>query len=130
MFSIKIKDETIGGEILNEILLSVESERITLRELISARVVKEVELYNQQTGTLFKGLVQPGESEQTERGFVFRKHKNIDAEEQVYVALDAFAKNGFFVLIDNQQVQDLDQEVLVGKETSVAFVKLTPLVGG
>ncbi|WP_291787790.1 hypothetical protein [Maribacter sp.] len=46
------------------------------------------------------------------------------------VALDAFQKNGYFILIDNKQAEDLEQEVLVSKTTEIAFVKLTQLVGG
>jgi hypothetical protein len=48
----------------------------------------------------------------------------------VYIALDAFNKNGYFVLVDNKQAESLDQEVKLSPVSSVKFVKLTPLVGG
>jgi len=44
--------------------------------------------------------------------------------------LDAFQKNSFFVLVDDYQVADLQEEMLVSKDTKVSFVQLTPLVGG
>lgn len=54
----------------------------------------------------------------------------IDAEKQVYVALDAFTKNGYFLLIDTIQSESLEQEVFLKSTTSISFIKLTPLVGG
>ena len=54
----------------------------------------------------------------------------IDAERQVYIALDAFQKNGFFVLVDDLQAESLEQVVRLRSGTEVSFVKLTPLVGG
>ena len=49
---------------------------------------------------------------------------------QTYVAMEAFKNNGFFILIDDEQVDDLTQKFLVDESTTVSFVKLTPLVGG
>ena len=54
----------------------------------------------------------------------------MDAEKQIYIALDAFLKNGYFILIDNFQAHELDQQVDVKPSTQLSFVKLTPLVGG
>ena len=45
-------------------------------------------------------------------------------------ALDAFARSGFFILINNQQAESLEQEFDVNHETQISFVKLTMLVGG
>ncbi|MGX1931206.1 hypothetical protein [Flagellimonas sp. 2504JD4-2] len=125
-----LKDATFTGDILNKIQISVESERTTVKDLISARVEAEVEDYNKKLPEYFKGLVQPTEAEKTLSGFRFKKRKSIDVEKQVLIALDAFQNNGFFILIDDQQAESLEQEVLVGPETEVHFVKLTQLVGG
>jgi len=59
-----------------------------------------------------------------------KKGATIDAEKQTYVALDAFQKNGFFMLVNDYQVGDLHEEILVDEHTKVSFVRLTPLVGG
>lgn len=125
-----IKDETFSGDILNEIEIAVEKEIVTVKDIISARVEAEVERYNHKTGDYFKGLIQPSDTEQTLNGYRMKKKRQIDPEKQVYVALDAFLKNGYFVLIDNLQAESLEQEVLLTAETDVSFVKLTPLVGG
>lgn len=130
MITLTIKDETASGDILNEILIKVENERTTLKDIITARVLSEVNAYNNTNPEYFKGLIQPNEAERTLNGFRIKKKKKIDGEQQVYVALDAFLKNGYFVIVDDEQVTDYDQEILVSEDTSISFLKLTPLVGG
>ena len=130
MTTLTIKDETVSGEILNEIRVMVENERTTLKDIITARVLTEVENYNKSKPEYFKGLIQPGETEITLNGFRVKKEKQIDGEKQVYVALDAFKRNGFFVIVDDEQITDYDQEILVNSKTIISFLKLTPLVGG
>ena len=130
MITLTINDETASGDILNQIQIEVESERTTLKDIITARVLGEVEAYNSTSTEYFKGLIQPSEAEKTLNGFRIKKKKKIDGEQQVYVALDAFLKNGYFVIVDDEQITDYDQEILVSKDTSISFLKLTPLVGG
>jgi len=130
MQNILIKDESATGKILNEIMIAVENELTTVKEIIEARVYAEVEAYNQKLPEYFKGLVQPSDAERTLNGYKLNAPRKIDPEKQVYVALDAFQKNGYFILIDDQQAETLEQEILVGADTSVSFVQLTPLVGG
>ncbi|GAB1855300.1 hypothetical protein MHTCC0001_01330 [Flavobacteriaceae bacterium MHTCC 0001] len=130
MITLTVNDETASGDILNQIQIEVESERTTLKDIITARVLGEVEAYNSSSSEYFKGLIQPNEAEKTLNGFRVKKKKKIDGEQQVYVALDAFLKNGYFVIVDDEQITDYDQEILVSKDTSISFLKLTPLVGG
>lgn len=128
MKTLTIKDESIAGQILNEISLQFQSEYISIQQLIEQRVRKEVERYETELDYHRKGLVVPDQLENLLNGK--RKSKPIDVEKQVYIALNAFQKNGFFILIDNEQVEDLDEEFLIQESTHVSFVKLTPLVGG
>ena len=130
MISLKIKDETATGKLLNEIELAFKNERIKVKDLIAKRVETEVATFNSNQPQLFNGLVQPKRAEETLNGYKMKKGDQIDAEQQVYLALEAFNTNGFFVLIDDKQVEQLEQEVLVSSETAVSFVKLTPMVGG
>ncbi|MDO5979188.1 hypothetical protein [Flavivirga spongiicola] len=130
MTTLIIKDETASGDILNEIRIKVENERTTLRDIITARVLTEVKSYNENKPEIFKGLIQPSDAEKTLNGFRVKKRKNIDGEQQVYVALDAFLKNGYFVIVDDEQITDYNKEILVNSETKISFLKLTPLVGG
>jgi len=128
--TLKITDESFSGAILNEISIAFSGERVTIAEIIIARVHAEVADYNKRLPEIFRGLVQPTEAEITLNGFKVRKMVKLDAEKQVYTALNAFQKNGFFLLIDNRQAERLEEEVLLNKESTVSFIKLTPLIGG
>ncbi len=130
MQTLLINDETAVGKILNQISLEVESETITVKELIMLRVNYEVEVYNQKLPDYFSGLVQPTEAERVLNGYKMREKRQIDAEKQCYIALKAFQENGYFILIDNHQAENLDKNILVTSDTTISFVKLTPLVGG
>lgn len=125
-----LTDESLSGSILHQIAIEIENEKLTVRELIQARVNKEVELYNSKLPEYFKGLVQPTDAEMQLNGYKMKERRKIDPEKQVYIALDAFQRNGFFILIDDRQAEDLEQEFLVNEDTRISFVRLTPLVGG
>jgi hypothetical protein len=128
--TISIKDENFSGKVIQELMIDFKSESVTIKDIIEARVRQEVFSYNDKLPEYYHGLVEPTEAEKTLNGFKLRNKKPIDAEKQVYVALDAFQKNGFFVLVDHQQCSSLNQTVTLGKDTRISFVKLTPLVGG
>jgi hypothetical protein len=128
---ITIKDETLTGDVIDTIELNVTSEQLTVKDIIAARVEAEVTLYNKKLPEYFKGLVKPTEAEKTLNGYKIKDRKRlVDVEKQIFVALDAFQKNGYFVLIDNNQAETLEQEVQIHQHTTISFVKLTPLVGG
>lgn len=127
---ITISDTSIAGKILNQLSISIQNERATVREIIEARVREEVKMYNNKVDARYHGLVQPSENEQLLNGEKSNAKRIVDAEKQIYIALDAFQKNGFFVLVNDQQETELDQELLLSEKTLVQFIKLTPLVGG
>jgi glutaredoxin 2 len=129
-YILTITDETAGGKVLNELKISLTNELTTVKEIIKARVYAEVETYNNKMPEYFTGLVQPREAEVTLNGFKLKEKRQVDPEKQFLTALDAFQKNGYFLLIDNIQAESLDQMVVINKNTTVSFVKLTPLVGG
>jgi hypothetical protein len=127
---IAIKDETFAGDLLNEIELEFASELVTVRDIIEARVLEEVRRYNDKRPEYFLGLVEPSDAERTLNGFKLKGRRAVDGEKQVYVALDAFKRNAFFMLIDDRQAETLEEEVMLSKSSRISFVKLTPLVGG
>ena len=128
--TLTIKDETAGGRITNEIAVTLSGELTTVKDIIKARIYAEVELYNKRMPEYFKGLIQPSEAEVTINGFKLKEKRKVDPKKQCLLALDAFNKNGFFLLIDNIQSESLDQMLVVNANTALSFVKLTPLVGG
>jgi len=66
--TLKIKDETtfsLGGDDDRGFTLDVPEERITVRDLIRARVYREVQDYNLDQPEYFQGLVQPSDAERS-----------------------------------------------------------------
>jgi hypothetical protein len=128
-----VRDETATGTPVHEFPLEFASERITVRDLIRERVYQEVTEYNfrnRRQGGIFRGLVQPTNTERELNGFKVPKDRDIDWEAQFERALAAFGRNGFFILIDDRQAEALDETIVIGPSTHVSFVKLTSLVGG
>ena len=128
-----IRDETATGTPVHEFPLEFENDRITVRDLIRERVYQEVSEYNfrsRREGGVFRGLVQPTDAERTLNGFKLPKDRDIDWQAQFSHAIDAFGRNGFFILVDDRQAEALDETIVVRPGTHVSFVKLTPLVGG
>jgi hypothetical protein len=133
MMILTIRDETASGSVTNELTLDGLNESITVRELIRSRVYQEVQDYNlrQRQGAVdFKGLVTPTDAEKSLNGVRLKKAREIDWKDQYEKACDAFGRNGFFILIDDQQADDLDETIMLRHDTTVSFVKLVPLVGG
>lgn len=130
MYSLLVKDESATGEVLNEVHLTFKEESVSLQKIITMRVQQEVEVYNKKLPSIFHGLIQPSEAERTLNGYKMKKKVKVDAEKQVLTALAAFKANGFFVLVDDHQAEELNEMVTVKPSTVVSFVKLTPLVGG
>ncbi len=128
---ITIRDETASGQLVAELSLMLPAACISMRDLIATRVRFEVEAFNARSGDeVFRGLVQPSGAEQVPTGFKLKQRRQVDAQEQVTRALEAFERNGFFVVVDDRQVDSLDDVVAVRPATRVSFVKLVPLVGG
>ena len=132
MALLTFQDETATGSILSRLELEISQEMLTVRELISRRVQQEVAAHNSGQAAVFQGLVQPTDSERllNGSGYRLRHTKQIDAEQQVYQALHAFENNGFFLLMNDRQVESLDEEIWLGEGATASFLKLTPLVGG
>lgn len=128
--TLTIHDETSSGQKTNTFTLDCLTERMTVRELIRARIYQEVQDYNQKQPEYFRGLVEPTNAERVLNGYKLKAKRKIDWQEQFNRALTAFERNGFFVLVGDKQAESLDQEFEVKVDTEVSFVKLVPLVGG
>jgi hypothetical protein len=127
-----VVDETMSGQRLRR--FSIEEslrERLSVREIIRARIWQEVQEYNaQQKAAKFEGLILPTDEEQRLNVDKAGSFKPIDWERQYQTALRGFETNCFFILIGEQQASSLDEEFVMEAETEVSFVKLVPLVGG
>ena len=128
--TLQVHDETASGQKIHSLTLQCLTERMTVRELIRARIYQEVAEYNARDAEYFNGLVEPSDAERTLNGYKLRQRRQIDWQEQFNRALLAFESNGFFVLVDNRQSESLEDEFEVKVDTEVSFLKLVPLVGG
>jgi len=59
-----------------------------------------------------------------------KRHRMIDPVEAVKTALKAFSTGRYFLLINDQQIEDLDKTIKITPKTEAVFLRLTPLVGG
>ncbi|MFD9358868.1 hypothetical protein [Streptomyces sp. NPDC060031] len=120
MGSVMFVDETTGGGRTDGWEMEIAEERLVLRELIRRRIFQEV-------------------AESAARGSVAGKHRlvrpaapggRVDPEVQTALALKAFERNGFLVLVGDRQITGLDEEMDLPFGTEVTFLKLVALVGG
>ncbi len=129
-----IKDQAIGGGSSREFSLDVQTEQITIRELIRTRVFQEVRDFNskhkENPNSVFQGLAQPAEAEKLLNGYELKKSRDIDWEQQFSRALHAFQENQIIILVDDKQAETLDDEIQLRANSVVTFFRLTPLVGG
>jgi hypothetical protein len=138
MATITLYDETTLGEKSPGLTLEIPTRRITARELIRQRIDREVNDYHQNQSQPFQGLVQPSDSERLLNGYKLRTARKIDRVQQFELAISAFAQNGFILLVNDVQVEDLDVELELDDDSLaeplgtiiVSFLKLIPLVGG
>jgi hypothetical protein len=128
--TLTVRDETLSGAPLREWALEVTTERMTVGELIRSRVYQEVQDYNLRQGAVFQGLVQPEEAEKAFNGWRLKKPRQLDWKRQFERAVEAFEKTQILILVNDRQAESLDEEFVVGPDTRVTFLRLTPLVGG
>ena len=104
-----IRDESTAslGKTEHTFTVHVSGEKISIRELIRQRVVQEVEEYNNRQPAVFRMLVQPNDTERTLNGFKFHKPRLVDPITQYEKAIEAFAGNGFIVLVDDNQIEQI-----------------------
>jgi hypothetical protein len=109
---------------------------LSLRDLISSIVAREIEAFKSRQEErrlarvmsrqeIAKGVAQ-GKVDPGERELV----QDVNVEEAVEVALQAFMDGLYFVFVDEVQQTDLDSEVLLKPKSKVLFLRLTALVGG
>jgi len=132
LIAVVVRDSLLYEKVSDEQLLTLffPKRTITARELIRERVSQEVKAYNERQPEVFRGLIAPSNAERVLNGYRLPKKREVNSEAQCKLALQAFQENGFILLVDERQVSKLDDQIELRPETSVVFLKLTPLVGG
>jgi hypothetical protein len=109
---------------------------LTLRDLIGRVVRAEVDAFRtrQQERALFRALTARQIEEGAARGKVEMGGRDlaqeVDADEAVAVALQAFEDGLYLVAVDGQEQRSLDVPVRLNDDSRVAFIRLTLLAGG
>lgn len=110
-------------------------EPLTLRELITKIVLEEVEAFQkrQEQRKLVRILTEREIEAGLEKGRVDSGgrdlHQNVNPEEAVATALQAFEDGIYLVVLDGEEQRDLDREVHVHPESQLTFVRLVMLAG-
>ena len=114
-----------------------DGEPLTLRALLSRIVREEVASFRERQrkqryvtvlsedevrGAVAKGKVSMGGCD--------TKLQEVDEEDCIGAALQAFEDGMYLVLIDDVEQKHLDQQVYVAEETTITFIRLTFLAGG
>src|SRR5262245_22016417 len=123
---LSISYETTAGERCSAGAFQFDATTLTLRELIRVFVQHEVERFNETGCEVFGGLVQPEQSERILNGV--RERRTLDWEKQYAKAITAFKANGFLVLQDDRQIEDLDETLHLTEQSKLTFLRLVPLM--
>jgi hypothetical protein len=109
---------------------------LTLRDLLDRVVRAQVQAFKerQQQQLLVRALT----AKDIEAGAVKGKvdmdgrdlEQNVDPEDAVGTALQAFEDGLYLVILDGQEQRSLDQEVRLQPDSLIAFVRLAMLAGG
>jgi len=146
--TVEVQSRVVGntGGDLSTVLFEVFEERITLKELILRTVQEQISQMlaeKRMEAARVKELLDrqylPADeiASQATRGAIrfpsARQRSDIpqiDANREGQRALDAFTAGKFAVLAGGHQYTRLDEEMDFAQQTSVIFLRLTPLVGG
>jgi len=131
--TVQCRDETGDGDWLMEYQLPVEAGRMTVRELICARVEHETGVHNSELdrGRQFRGLVGPPPAVTSElNGWAGRKRegKPVEPDVMLNIAIDAYERGELEIVVDDEQAGEIDSELALGDGSVAVFRKQVPLV--
>lgn len=114
----------------------VRSVAITLRQLIHHLVLDEVEAFQkrQSDQLLFRVLtarqIAAGKSAGRIDPAAKEYRQEVDAETAFETAIQAFVDGLYFVFVDGEQKEDLDEPILLQADSTLRFIRLMALAGG
>lgn len=129
-YSLSFQDQSSLGDVVHGDVIQFPLSRISVRELIEKRVETEVKRLLAASEDIKSMLVQPSSDESVLNGEKSSKRRHIDIVQQQKVAIDAFRTNGFFLLVNDKQLTELDDVIHITPKSKVVFFKLVPVVGG
>ena len=128
--TLTIIEETPGGGSKQSSQVRLP-ERLTVRQLIGVYVDAQI-VQHQTKEAVHHSFFIPAEDELilNQKSHSSAKSKPLDCEKLHVRALLGFEQNQYFILIDDTQAENLDQEIVLSSQSQVTFLRLTPLVGG
>ncbi len=129
-FTVRVQDCTLQGSLLNSLTLTLPVETLTARELIRRYVLQVIEQQQAMPNGPRYRFFSPTADEAKLNGYDELPRRVIDAERHYQLAIAAFERNGFLLLVDEQQVDELDEPFRLSSISNVQFLRLLPLVGG
>jgi hypothetical protein len=140
---------TISGKVLgkNQALfpdwqISLDSQlfnsekQLTMRDLLTQVILTEVQSFRtrQQQRLLTHVLTKEAILQGANKGKIDMGGKDflqkVDAELAVKTALQAFEDGFYYVFIDDEQFDNLEQSFSLKENSQMLFLRLVPLVGG
>lgn len=121
-----IRDENLQGKCLKERRLTIETDWVSVREIIAARIMDEVKANNEKERTPLVALLEDCFAER----LPLASQRQIDPsqlEHEVFQALNAFHSNAYFVLINSIKVRSLDQIVKINPQTVISFIQMSSI---
>lgn len=136
--SVLVEEKTPGQPPSEKYRLLIPGDRLQVRDLIRAYVARQVDAHNQNVTESHASREVEQERFRTDeerllngvRVRPIKAHELREVETECKRALTAFQENGFFLFVDDKQVTELDDEIRINGDTTVSFLRLTPLVGG
>lgn len=115
---------------------AIETAKLSLRSLLTHIVFAEVSAFEaRQSQRRLLRILSP---EQIQLGLEQGKidsggselDQKVEADAAVEVALQAFEDGLYFVFIDDEQIERLDEIAPLKSDSQLLFLRLVPLVGG
>lgn len=111
MVNITVK-QAANGVTKGDRELSFDQHAVTVKEIIEAAVRKKILQLTDQAGY-----------------HRYPKHQP-DIEKQIYMALTAFQRHEYFVIVNQCHVTLLHDVVYLKNSSEIRFLRVSPLVGG
>lgn len=130
-FCIKTIDQVPGIPTVEGPQLTFRVGQVSAREIVRARVRIEVDRHNStRQPKSHLGLIDTPEEERALNAPRCERARDLDAESQIEVALDAIRRGRVIILFNGEQVSDLDAPLMVTPVSEARFLRLVPLAGG
>lgn len=128
MGEIGMRDVSRSGHALGSAQVADLPARVTLGELLRARINAEVAAYNADPGPTFSGLVQPEDSVRHTDGYRMDAPRPLDAGQLVTAAEEAVAAGMLSFRVGDETLTELRHEIDVENHDEVVAVLERPVI--